>query len=393
MVDDPLPQDRGAHSLETVDLSDDAVPRRQRLTDVALMLLAYLVAGMTLAGEFAADPQPARAWIVLDVAAAAAGPPLLLFRRRRPMQVVSVLLVATAVTTTAGPAAAIAAIIVRRRYQQALAVAGFALAAVTVNLLLRRGIDTYWPIFGVLVVIGAIELGLFLRLRLRLAQEAEERALRAQAEEKARIEHARRSERLRIARDMHDVLAHRISLLSMHAGALAFRPDAPAADVAATAEVIRGSSHDILTDLQKVIGVLRDDSEPPDPELRTPGVQRIGELIDDAVRSGQPVEATELPSATIPDATGRTAYRVVQEGLTNARKHAPGTPVRIEFTADEGLTVVVSNKLCGSGGSVVPGSGLGLLGLRERVDLLGGRLSYETSDGVFRLTAWLPLAS
>ncbi|MGY4772783.1 sensor histidine kinase [Kribbella sp. CWNU-51] len=368
-------------------------PRRQRLGDVCLMLLAYLVAAATLTGEFAADPQPARAWLVLDLVAAVAGPPLLLFRRRRPIPVVAVLLVATAVTTTAGPAAAIAAIIVRRRYQQALAVAGFALAAVTVNLVVRNGFDTYWPIFGVLVLIGAIELGLFLRLRLRLAQEAEERALRAQAEEKARIEHARRSERLRIARDMHDVLAHRISLLSMHAGALAFRPDAPPADVAATAEVIRGSSHGILTDLQKVIGVLRDDTLPPDPDLRTPGLQRIAELIDDAVRSGQPVEATKLPDATIPEAAGRTAYRVVQEGLTNARKHAPGAPVRIEFSCADGLMVVVSNKLVRPGESAVPGAGLGLLGLRERVDLLGGRLGYGTSDGVFRLTAWLPLAS
>jgi len=357
------------------------------------MLLAYLVAGMTLAGEFAAHPQPARAWLVLDVTAAVLGPPLLLFRRRRPIQVVAVLLIATTVTTTAGPAAAIAAIIVRRRYQQALAVAGFALAAVTVNLMVRNGFDTYWPIFGVLVLIGAIELGLFLRLRQRLAEEAEDRALRARAEEKTRIEHARRSERLRIARDMHDVLAHRISLLSMHAGALAFRPDAPAADIAATAEVIRGSSHDILTDLQKVIGVLRDDTLPPDPDLRTPGLQRIAELIDDAVRSGQPVEATELPSATIPEATGRTAYRVVQEGLTNARKHAPGAAVRIEFSCDDGFMVVVSNKLARSGESAVPGAGLGLLGLRERVDLLGGRLAYGTSDGAFRLSAWLPLAS
>ncbi|MFI5697666.1 sensor histidine kinase [Kribbella sp. NPDC051586] len=368
-------------------------PRRQRLADVGLTLLAYLVAAVTLAGEVTAVPRPAQAWIVLDTVIATVAPALLMFRRRWPVQVVAILLAMTTVSTTSGAAAAIASVMVRRRYQQALAVAGFALAVVTINLVVRQGFATYWPIFGVLVMVGAIELGLFLRLRLRLAREAAERIRRAEAEQKARIDHARHSERLRIARDMHDVLAHRISLLSMHAGALAFRPDAPAEDVAATAEVIRGASHDILTDLQKVIGVLRDDSLPPDPDLRTPGLRRIAELIDDAVRSGQPVQADELPETTIPEAAGRTVYRVVQEGLTNARKHAPGRPVRIGFAADDGLTVVVSNELVQSTDAGVPGSGLGLIGLRERVELLGGRLSYGPSNGVFRLAAWLPLAS
>jgi signal transduction histidine kinase len=362
---------------------------RQRLADVALMLLAYVVAGFTLAGELTADQQPGQAWIVLDVVALVAGPPLLLFRRRWPIQVAVVLLVMTAGTTTAGAAAAISSVLVRRRYQEALAVAGFALAMVTVNLYLRQGFATYWPIFGVLVLIGAIELGLFLRLRLRLAQEAEQRALRSRGEERARIEHARRSERLRIARDMHDVLADRISLLSVHAGALAFRPDAPAEQVAATAEVIRGASHDILTDLQRVIGVLRDDEQLPEPDLRTPGLRQIRELVDDAIRSGQPVRVSALPE--VPDAIGRTAYRVVQEGLTNARKHAPGRSVEVSLQVDDALVVAVSNKMS-AGTAAVPGTGLGLLGLRERLDLLGGRLEYGPSDGVFRLTAWLPLA-
>ncbi|GAA1581893.1 histidine kinase [Kribbella hippodromi] len=397
------------------DSDEQPWPRRQWLADVGLTLLAYLVAAATLTAELVADPQPVRAWIVLDAVSAAAGPALLMVRRRWPIPVVAVLLVLTAVSTTSGSAAAIAAVMVRRRYQQALAVSGFALAAVTVNLVLRQGFATYWPIFGVLVLIGAVELGLFLRLRLRLAREAAERVRRAAAEEQARIENARRSERLRIARDMHDVLAHRISLLSVHAGALAFRPDAPAAEVAATAEVIRGASHDILTDLQKVIGVLRDDVLPPEVDPRAPDVHRIGELIEAAVRSGQPVRAGSLPEVEIPVAVRRTAYRVVQEGLTNARKHAPGQEVRIDITAGDGLTVAISNDLThtpkhldggvggppetgvprqtgGGAADGLPGAGLGLIGLRERVDLLGGRLSCGASGGVFRLAAWLPLA-
>lgn len=372
-------------------MEDTDKQTRRRLADVGLMVLAYLVAAATLAGELTADPRPALAWLVLDVTVAVVSPALLMFRHRRPILVVAVLLVLTAFSTTTGGSVAIASVMVRRRYQEALAVSGFALGAVTVNLLVRRGFEVYWPVFGVLVLIGAIELGLFLRLRLRLAREAAERVRRAATEEQERIEHARRSERLRIARDMHDVLAHRISLLSVHAGALAFRPDAPAADVAATAEVIRGASHDILTDLQKVIGVLRDDSGPV--ELRQPGAQAIRELVEDAVRSGQRVRADALPSATIPDAVGRTAYRIVQEGLTNARKHAPGREVRVEFVAEDGLTVVVSNQLVAPAAAALPGTGLGLIGLRERVELLGGRLSYGASDRAFRLSVWLPLAS
>ena len=99
-----------------------------------------------------------------------------------------------------------------------------------------------------------------------------------------------------------------------------------------------------------------------------------------------------MPPATIADAAGRAAYRIVQEGLTNARKHAPGTEVRIEFGAVDGLTVVISNRLVAAAEAALPGTGLGLIGLRERVELLGGRLSYGASDAAFRLAAWLPLA-
>ncbi len=99
--------------------------------------------------------------------------------------------------------------------------------------------------------------GMFVRARRQLVHSLRERARRAEAEQQLRVEQARHHERERIAREMHDVLAHRISLLSLHAGALEFRPDAPAVEVAKAAGVIRDSAHQALQDLREVIGVLR----------------------------------------------------------------------------------------------------------------------------------------
>ena len=125
---------------------------------------------------------------------------------------------------------------------------------------------------------------------------------------------------------MHDVLAHRISQVSMHAGALAFREDLTPEEVRASASVIREKAHEALTDLRGVLGVLRGaDGEPalaPQPTYAD-----LAELVAEARESGLNVEFHDRVSAPseVPDAAGRTLYRIVQEGITNARKHAPGS--------------------------------------------------------------------
>ncbi len=130
---------------------------------------------------------------------------------------------------------------------------------------------------------------------------------------------------------MHDVLAHRISQISMRAGALSYRDDLSNDELREGAAVIREAAHEALTDLRGVLGVLRDESG----ELQhapQPTYADLGELVAEAQRSGMRVTyVDDLPAGEpIPDAAGRTLYRIVQEGITNARKHAPGAELEIE---------------------------------------------------------------
>ncbi|MEE1928853.1 histidine kinase [Streptomyces sp. TRM 70351] len=239
------------------------------------------------------------------------------------------------------------------------------------------------------LVAGAIGWGLYVRSRRALIASLEERAARA-------AEEARRQVREEMAREMHDVLAHRLSLLSVHAGALQFNPGAPAADIRRAAEVIRDSSHQALQDLREVISVLRAPTAGPDGAggQPQPTLADVGRLVVESREAGMRVayhqEAGDAD--TLPAATGRTAYRIVQEGLTNARKHAPDTGVTVTVSGQpgEGLTVVVANPLPGGPGTAIPGAGQGLIGLGERAGLAGGRLEHGPRDGAFVLCAWLP---
>jgi signal transduction histidine kinase len=203
---------------------------------------------------------------------------------------------------------------------------------------------------------------------------------------------------------MHDVLAHRLSLLATYAGALAYRPDAPPEQLSGAAEVVRSGVHQALDELREVIGVLRDDSLPDlaaGSSRPLPGIADLPELIGESRAAGTPVfvdsdawPAAEAPTG-LPDAAGRTAYRVVQEGLTNARKHAPGQPVSVTLGGGPGtgLSVSVVNRLGPvppGTSAAVPGAGTGLIGLTERLELAGGRLDWRNPGDEFRLCAWLP---
>jgi signal transduction histidine kinase len=213
------------------------------------------------------------------------------------------------------------------------------------------------------------------------------------------VEQARHQERARIAREMHDVLAHRISLLSVHAGALEFRPDAPPGEIAQAAGVIRASAHQALQDLREVIGVLRDDASEGASEHPQPNLTDLPALIDESRRAGMAVrwENKVHDVSAVPAGIGRSAYRTVQESLTNARKHAPDTTVDLVLEGEPGgsLRIEVRNPLrVGVVANGVPGAGLGLIGLAERADLSGGRLEHHvTAAGDFVLRAWLPWPS
>ena len=319
-------------------------------------------------------------------------------RRRWPLGLGLASLPVLAVSSSAEPAGVVILYTVAayRRWQLAFFIA----AAQVVLLPLQRAIHPQgnslaaYYLTGTLGLAVVVAWGMFRRSR-RQAQR--ERAGRAEAEEQLRIEQIRYAERTRIAREMHDVLAHRISLLSLHAGALEFRPDAPPEEVARAAAVIHASAHQALEDLRAVIGVLREGTDGQGPQPPQPTLAALTGLLEESRAAGMRVHAQVcLPDlAAVPDAIGRHALRIVQEALTNARKHASSAPVelRLDGAPGHGLTIDVRNPTpaLATGEPKIPGTGAGLLGLTERATLSGGRLEHGFDEhGDFRLHAWLP---
>jgi signal transduction histidine kinase len=193
------------------------------------------------------------------------------------------------------------------------------------------------------------------------------------------------------------VLAHRISLVSLHAGALEYGTGITADELTETAVVIRTNAHQALRELREVIDLLREaPAVPGRPDRPQPGLADVAELVAQSAAAGNPVHYTSTVAdpGAVPATTGRTIYRLAQEALTNARKHAPGADVRLGLTAVPGwLHLEITNPLPNPtpAGPPVPGSATGLIGLAERVELAGGRLAHgRTPDDTFRLEAWIP---
>jgi len=325
------------------------------------------------------------------------------WRRRWPIGVGLVVLSMNSFSSSASIAGAIAVFTVALHRRAAVAFAfGAVSIAITPILIAVQPEDPDAPawfqmIFGVLVTGAVIAWGMFVRARRQLLLSLRDRAERAEAEQHLRVEQARQQERARIAREMHDVLAHRISLLSLHAGALEFNPGASPEEVARAAGVIRSNAHDALQDLRTVIGVLRAGPEGGDPEPPQPTLADLPALIEESREAGMQLrfDLRLADAEAVPVTTGRSAYRIVQEGLTNARKHAHGAAVEVtvEGEAGSGLTIEIRNRLpVGVGAaSEIPGTGTGIVGLAERASLAGGRLEHgRTPAGDFRLWVWLP---
>ena len=233
--------------------------------------------------------------------------------------------------------------------------------------------------------------GLWVNAR-RLAFDAlRERARRLEHEQLARAEQARAQERTRIAQEMHDVVAHRVSLMVLHAGAL----EVSAADerTAEAAGLIRGIGRDALSDLRDVLGVLRSPHASDPATVPQPTLTDLDRLLDQTRSLGiQVIRRDEGEARQLPDLVERTAYRVVQEGLTNVHKHAGGASTEVVLRyLPEGVEVAVCNGPGDGPGDALPGAGLGLNGLRERVGLLGGEFeACPRPDGGFGMTAKLP---
>ncbi|GAB3522312.1 sensor histidine kinase [Phytohabitans suffuscus] len=374
---------------------------RDWFVDVVFFLVAVALALAMAAVSF--DQGVDRGRTTIDLAVGLLCCAGLWWRRRWPVVLCLVVSVAGiwAVTSLGAALVSFFTVAIHRRFVVALGVAMVGLAGGFLFPLLRPewGSDNYWADLAWAIAISALVLawGLVVRARRQLVHSLRDRAHRAEAEQQLRVAQARQAERARIAREMHDVLAHRISLLSLHAGALEFRPDAPPREVARAAGVIRDSAHQALQELREVIGVLRDDPADEAPDRPQPTLADLPGLVDESRVAGMRVRLDRRVDdlAAVPVAVGRNAYRIVQEGLTNARKHAYGSTVDVIVAgaAGDGLSVEVRNPwpVGVPAGPEIPGAGTGIVGLTERATLAGGRLEHgRTASGDFRLWAWLP---
>lgn len=244
---------------------------------------------------------------------------------------------------------------------------------------------------GGLMIDGFMYLALLVALPAAYGLWTRSRYKQAETQYEIRAQKARSLERARIARELHDIVAHRVSLIVLHAGALELA--APDERTAATAELIRNTGREALSELRQVLGILRGPASGTEPQ---PTLADLGRLIDRTRSTGVPIEfVTEGDPVPIPSTVERTAYRVVQESLTNVVKHAGAPPTQVILRyADGGLNVTVSNgPPTGPPASHhLPKGGLGLIGLRERVQLLDGAFeAVQTTGGGFAVRVHLPL--
>jgi signal transduction histidine kinase len=372
--------------------------RRDWIVDCVLFVLATGVGASALADQVGRGLDAPL--LVFDVIGGAALCLALWWRRRWPFALGLVSVPMQAFSSSAGVAALIILFTVAayRRWQLAALIAGLQLAVLPVYRTVQPEDNSLppWAHFAIvtLAMTAIVAWGMFVRAR---RQSRRERVRHAEAEQQLLLEQARSAERTRIAREMHDVLAHRISLLSLHAGALEFRPDAPPDEVARAAAVIRASAHQALDDLRAVIGVLRDGPDGDAPQPPQPTLAALPGLLEESRAAGMLLHAEIRLAdlAAVPDAIGRHALRIVQEALTNARKHATSAAVDllVEGAPGEGLTIEVRNPapVLAGGEPEIPGTGTGLVGLAERATLSGGSLVHGLDEvGDFRLRAWLP---
>jgi signal transduction histidine kinase len=389
-------------------VTDPARSGKARTADVACVLLAAGGGLVLLVTKLGAQgqgwiPGSAGTAFAVDAAIGAASSVLLWFRRRRPVTVAVVLTVPLMLSRSAQLASLISvySVSARCRPKVALTVAALHQVAFLAFAALFANQYPIWaPFVWVLSYhVAIVAVGMYRRAHRELIASLHERVAQAERAQLLLAEQARRAERDRIAAEMHDVLAHRVSLLALHAGALEIRPDQGPAQVQATAALIRVTARQALTELRDVIGVLRDrDAEVDVPHAPQPTLADIAPLVAEFQAAGLNVtlDMRVRQPESAPGGLGRDTYRIVREGLTNVTKHASGTAATVEVSghAGEGLRVVVRNRLPigypdgrlhgpgelpGSGD--LPGSGIGLTALAERVAMAGGALSHGPDDG------------
>jgi signal transduction histidine kinase len=367
------------------------------LLDATVAVVVGAVVGVGLAVR--ADADTLGVALALGLAAAA----VLIARRRAPLATFTVssalVLALFAVDHAAGSAAVLAPAIAlfsvgltRGRFHlvaaATVAVAGVAVVDTALGGHTTIRFATFGHVALVAIPLLAAEALRSHRSNLALLSE------RLEIAERTREEEARRrvaQERLRIARDLHDVVAHTLTTINVQAGVAAHLLDRERGHVRTALATIEGASHDALDELRAIVGVLRAGEGDGAPLAPTPTIDAIGELAERARAGGLEV-SVEVRGARpdrLPDAVQLAAYRIVQESLTNVHRHAVGAPARVGLTFEEQRLLVTIENGAGptNGGG---GLGVGIIGMRERAAAIGGALSAGPSPEGFRVAAELP---
>lgn len=285
-----------------------------------------------------------------------------------------------------------------RSHNRLLILAFVVLAVITGALpsLLWMSVGPWFGITGLvvvtLVVTASAASGMYTSTRRALLSQLQQRAEQAESGRTVAEEQARRAERTRIAREMHDIVAHKISLVALQAGALEVNPKLERGQVQQSAALIRQTATTALSELREVLGVLRGDGEEA-PLAPQPTWEDVRRLVITSQHAGIAVDLFDFIDDPVPDPLARTAYRVVQEGLTNIHKHALHTKARVALIGEPGteLVIEVSNVLPKGFTTDLPGARMGLSGIETRVTHAGGTIaSGPTDDGRFEVRAVVP---
>jgi signal transduction histidine kinase len=371
------------------------------LLDAAVLLLAGAIVGVGVALRADASARP----LALTLALAAAA--VLVLRRRTPTATLAVsgglVLALFAVDHAAASVAVIAPAIAlyslalsRGRIHLVAAVVAAAAAVVIADIFLVGGhahaftLQTAAHIALVAIPVLAAEALRNRRSYIQLLLE------RLQLAEQTREEEAQRraeQERLRIARDLHDVVAHTLTTINVQAGVAAHLHDREPALVQAALATIEAASHDALDELRVILGVLREQDGANVPLEPAPGLDSMNSLLERFRDSGDEISLNvdgEQPDR-VPEAVQLAAFRIVQESLTNVRRHAPGAGARIRLAyGDDRLCVAIESESSPARNGNTQAPGVGIVGMRERATALGGTLEARASRNGFTVVAELP---
>jgi len=330
-------------------------------------------------------------WSTIETVVALVAVAGLLVRRRLPWVSFALVLPGLVVDamTIAAPIA-LYSVAVRTRRLPALVAAG----AVTFACFLLPdwqlpSLDFLAPslLYALMYAATPIALGALVRTHHELSDRVADLSAAREAERLREEQDVLRRERARISREMHDVVSHQVSLVAVQAGALQVSSRDP--DAQRIAGVIRSLAVRTLDELRQMVGVLRADGARTDTAEPQPTLADLPRLVSE---SGLEADLDIALPADLAPAVQRAVFRTVQEGLTNARKHAPGARVCVRAVATTAaIDVVVQNDSSTQSGLFLPSSGTGLRGLRERAELLGGHLDATArADGGYRLRVTIP---